>query len=245
MRLIALLLVVGGTARAGERETAFATHLGLAETVVHDVAGFQLPGGDLTHVLVGRYEYGKSAMTAAVLMKCDDRTCEGRRAEFGTADQIDVLGIVDLQGTPGPLPSRPLRRNPSGYEKIRGDKMKFPVLVLQTTESKDAAGTTRSGRKVSGRETRTRLYVISLVEADRGSVVLMDTSDEHYATGAGTTRTYRLDKGESKTSLDLIAKEQRHLDRDSKCIEPEPIEAVFSLEEHHYRTKSYAPRSGC
>ncbi len=236
--VIALLLVVGGTARAGERETAFATHLGLAETAVHDVAGFQLPpGGDLTHVLVGRYEYGKyakDAMTAAVLMKCDDKTCEGRRAEFGTADQIDVLGIVDLQGTPGPLPSRPLRRNPSGYEKIRGDKMKFPVLVLRTTESKDAAGTTR-----------TRLYVISLVEADRGSVVLMDTSDEHYATGAGTTRTYRLDKGESKTSLDLIAREQRHLDRDSKCIEPEPIEAVFSLEEHHYRTKSYAPRSGC
>ena len=123
--------------------------------------------------------------------------------------------------------------------------MKFPAVAILTSESSQTTTENKSRKPVTGTATRKKLYLISLIESDRGSTVLMDTAFERGPTGRGMVRSYRLDKGDSKDALDVIAKEQRKLDNDSRCIEPEPTETVYSLEERHYRTKKYTPGRGC
>jgi hypothetical protein len=148
--------------------------------------------------------------------------------------------VIDLEGEPGPISSA--RRTPSAerYTKLPGRKLEWPVLVVRTIERKPATGETRSHRKVSGHETRTRMYMISLAADDRASVVLQDTADERYPSGRGATRSYRLERGDSKTSLEIIATEQRHLDRDSRCRRPEP-----TIKGRHYKQVGHAEPTGC
>jgi hypothetical protein len=66
---------------------------------------------------------------------------------------------------------------------------------------------------------------------------LQDTAEDK-----GVSRSYRLDKGETKGALDIIATERR---TDGTCTAGEPTEQRFTLEEHHFRTKSYTPAKGC
>jgi hypothetical protein len=236
VRLAFLILALSSqVALAGEHDTTFATGFDVAPARVRDVAGYELPpGNQVTHVLVGRFEYSKYVMTGALLMRCNEGDCTWRRAEFGAADAIEVHGVVDLHGAPAAIPNRALRGS-GRYTKIPGARaMKFPALVVRTRESK--AATT---------ETRVKLYVISLVDSDRGSVVLQDIARERYPSGRGLTRTYRLDKGDTKGALDIVATEQRTLDSDSRCLRPEPTEAVFALDGRHYRPKKLAPNKGC
>jgi len=247
MRWLACCVALCGSAlaHAGEHDAAFAQHHGVKPTEVREVAGYELPaGGDFTHVLIGRYDHAPYVMTGAVLLRCDPTECQGRRADFGAADTIDVLGVIDLEGAPRPFPSRALGRG-ARYTKLPGKAPKWPALVVRTTERKAATSTTRSGKLVTGNEARARLYVISLAAIDRASVILQDTLDERYPSGAGTTTTYRLERGESKTGLEIIATEQRHLDRDSRCLRPEPIELRFTLDGRHYRAVAPPERTGC
>lgn len=234
-------------ALAGEHDATFAKAFSVTPAQVHDVAGFELPAGnDATHVLIGRFDHGKYVMTGALLMRCNQTECTWRRAEFGAADSIEVTGIVDLHGAPTPIAGRALTRTIGRYAKVPGARsMKFPVLVVRTRESKKTTGETRSRKQVTGTETRSKLYLISLIDSDRGSVVLMDTAEERSPTGRGFTREYRLDAGDSKGVLDVIAKEQRSIDNDSRCRRPEPTEAVYALEDRHYRTKKFALAKGC
>ncbi len=244
------VLVAARPVSAGEHDATFAKAYAVTTAQVHDVAGFELPAGnDATHVVIGRYDNGQYVMTGALVMKCNDPNyseCTWRRAEFGAADSVEVAGVVDLHGAPAAIPYRGIARSSGRYAKIPGARgMKFPVLVVRTRESKQATGETRARKKIEGTETRSKLYLISLVDSDRAAVVLMDTAEERSPTGRGYTREYRLDTGDSKGVLDVIAKEQRSIDNDSRCKRPEPTEAVFALEDHHYRTKKYTPARGC
>jgi len=248
VRLALIFLVVfAAVAHAGEHDATFAKAFSVTVSQVHDVAGFELPAGnDATHVVIGRYDHGKYVMTGALLMKCSDTECTWRRAEFGAADAIEVAGIVDLHGGPTAIPARALTRSSGRYAKVPGARsMKFPAVVIRTRESQQTTNQPRPRKQVTGTETRARLYLISLIDSDRASVVLMDTAEERLPSGRGFTRSYRLDKGDAKGALDVIAKEQRSLDIDSRCLRPEPTEAVFALEERHYRTKKYALGKGC
>lgn len=245
MRLVVLLVVlVSSTAHADHQDT-FAKAFSVTRAQVHEVRSFELPpGNDATHVVIGRFDHNKYVMTGAVIMRCSATECTWRRSEFGAADTVEVSGVVDLHGAPTAIPDRNIVN--SGNTKIPGVRgMKFPVLVVRTRESKQATGETRSRKKVEGTETRAKLYLISLVDSDRGSVILMDTSEERSPTGRGFTRSYRLDNGDTKGSLDVIAREQRRIDNDSRCLRPAPTEAVYALEDRHYRTKSYTPGKGC
>jgi hypothetical protein len=164
-----------------------------------DVVEFEIAAGDVTHLLIGR----TGTAVGAVLLHCRT-SCEARHVEFGTADGIEVAGVFDLEGKPTELPTRAVR-------KATGSRaMKFPVVAIVVREP---------GRK--------KLFLISLLEADRGSIVFMDS-----IAGTDFTRSYRLDKGDTKDRLDLIAKEKR------KGCE---AETSYSLEEHHYRTKKATP----
>ncbi len=239
--IIALLLVATSTAGADHKAT-FAKAFSVTPAQVHEVRSFDLPpGNDATHVVIGRFDYGKYVMTGALVMKCSATECTWRRAEFGAADSVEVSGVVDLHGAPAEIPARAIANG-----KITGARaMKFPVLVVRTRESKKSTAETRSRKQVEGTESRAKLYLISLVDTDRGSVILMDTAEERSPTGRGFTRSYRLDKGDTKGVLDVIAKEQRSIDNDSRCLRPAPTEAVYALEDRHYRAKSYTPGKGC
>lgn len=247
MRFLLVLVALTGIARAGEHDATFAKGFGVTPDKVHDVIGYELPAGnDATHVVIGRYDYGTYVMTGALVMKCDASECTWRKIELGAADAIELAGIADLHGAPASISTRGIARGSGRYTKVPGARsMKFPVVIISTKESKAATGTSKSRKQVAGTETRRKIYLISLSESDRGSTVLMDTAEERSPTGRGFVRSYRLDKGDTKGVLDVIAKEQRKIDSDSRCLEPEPTEAVFALEERHYRTKKYTPGKGC
>lgn len=250
-----LVLIAGawstGVAHAGPHDDTFAKGFGVGVAQVHDVVGYELPpGNDATHLLIGRFDAGPYTMTGALVMTCTDTECALRRAEFGAADRVELLGVYDLQGSPTSLGLRGLPATGGRYTKVPGARaMKFPVVAIATRESKPGTARTRAGKQVDGSEHRSKLYLITLLDSDRGSVVLMDTSESRSPAGRGFRRTYRLDRSDPKATrgpLDLIAKEQRSIDRDSRCLEPEPSDIVFVLEERHYRPKPTPPgKPGC
>jgi hypothetical protein len=232
MRALLALTAFAGVAYAGEpKEPAaqFATELGVAPTAVHDVAGFEIAVPDFTHVLLGKFD---PASSAVAIVTCQTE-CLGRRIDLGTVDALDLLGVYDLQGEPTAIGGRIAPRD--GYVKAGGSKkMKFPVLAVRARESKTET-ITKNGRTTTRKETRAKLYLISLVEADRGSIVFMDD----IATQAGNkslSRSFRLDKSEAKgsTNLDLLITETT-TGKQPTCTP----EIRFTLEEHHYRPKSY------
>ena len=180
---------------------------------VHNIVGYTLPGGgDFTHVAVGTYDVQKWTMTGVVLLVCTASQCSGRRTGLGSADRIEVLGVIDLGGEPAALPASPVRG-----ERLGGAKAKFPALVVRTTE--------KAARK---------LFIISLVDADRGSVIWQDT-----ASTAGMRRSYRTEKSEepNATALDIIATEK------SLRCKTGPIEQRFKPSGHHYKTIEMPPCS--
>lgn len=247
MRFLLALIAMTGIAHAGEHDATFAKGFGVAVDKVHEVVGYELPAGnDATHVILGRFDYGTYVMTGALVMKCGDTECAYRKIDLGAADAIELAGVVDLHGAPTSISTRGIGRSSGRYTKVPGARsMKFPVVAITTRESTKAVAESKSRKQVTGTSTRRKLYLISLVEDDRASTVLMDTIEERGPTGRGMVRSYRLDKGDAKGALDVIAKEQRTLDNDSRCLAPEPTEAVYALEERHYRTKKYTPGRGC
>ncbi len=247
MRFLLALVATTGIAHAGEHDAIFAKGFSVTVDKVHEVVGYELPtGNDATHVVLGRFDYGTYVMTGALVMKCTATECTWRKLDLGAADAIEIIGVVDLHGAPTSLSTRALSRSSGRYTKVPGARsMKFPVVAILTRESNQATAENKSRKQVTGTATRKKLYLISLSESDRGSMVLMDTVEERGPTGRGMVRSYRLDKGDTKGALDLIAKEQRRLDNDSRCLEPTPTEAVYTLEDRHYRTKKYTPGRGC
>ncbi len=245
MRLALLLVLMTGISHAGEHDATFAKGFSVTVDKVHDVVGYELPAGsDSTHVVLGRFDDGN--YVGALVMKCNDTECTWRKIDLGAADGIEISGVVDLHGAPTSISTRGISRSSGRYTKLPGSRsMKFPVVAILTRESNQVTTENKSRKKVTGTTTRKKLYLISLIESDRASTVLMDTAEERGPTGRGMVRSYRLDKGETKGSLDVIANEQRKLDNDSRCIAPEPTEVVYALEERHYRTKKYTPGRGC
>jgi len=246
--LFALALVAGvgaGSARAGELTAELATQVGIPASAVHGVSGYLLHTADFTHAVIGRFDVAgatsQPAGSAVAILKCTGE-CVGRRVELGTVDGIAVLGIVDLQGDPKSLGLAivPVK---TGYAKIGGNpRMKFPVLAVQTTELITET-TTRGARPTTPwtrRWTRTNLYLISLVGADRGSIVYQDTDGVRSPRRLRMTRSFRFERGEPKgsTNLDLVITETAY----NGCPGPE---ARYTLENHRYRLTDYRPATGC
>lgn len=238
-RLAVALLVLAATtglAAAGRFDATFAAHVGVAADRVRDVAGFALPrGGDYTHVLIGRFGDGAHVFAGVVLLRCAGDDCTGQRVALGSSDRIECAGIVDLEGAPGPVPAARLTLGHATYARLPGRRGRRPALVVRTTEGRDGSARLKSGRAVSGRETRTHLHLISLVAADRGARVFQDTARERYPNGAGFDHGYRLARVAGKRGLALIVTEQRELPRDSRCLRPKPIELRYELDGRRYR----------
>ncbi len=246
--LVVTVIILAGigtsfrVAHAGDGEAWFASTFGVKPDKVHDVVTYTLPpGGDYSHVVIGRFDEDKYRFAGAALMSCTTTACQGTRAGFSASDKIEVRGLVDLDGAGGDLP----RASVGSVSTMPGKLGKFPALVVVTTESRQMTETGRSG-PVTGTETHVRLHLLSLMRSDRGQPVFAGDLEERYPSGAGTSTSYRLVRGDSKTSLDLMVSAQRNLDRTSRCLRPKPVEARYKLVERHYRTSGGLPgRSGC
>jgi hypothetical protein len=244
MRLViavCLLLLHASTAGAGDYKNLFAKFHDVEPTAVHDVVGYTLPGGGgFTDVAVGRYDYKTYTMAGVALMRCDASECRGQHTGFGASDTVEVLGVIDLMGQPASVPSSRVHG-----DKLPGGKAKWPVLVVRTTESKEATGKAKSGSVMKGKHRRARTYFISLAAEDRGTTIWQETSEEFGATGSGMKRSYKLVRGESKTTLELVATEQREIDRDSRCLRPAPVEIKYKLDGRHFKQDGFPDRKGC
>ena len=223
MRIVlAVLLATTAVARA-DHAPAFAAHMGA--TGVKDVVGFETTAGDFPQILIGRFTATTYTMAGLVLVRCTGESCRARRVDFGASDEIAVLGIVDLEGAPTALPAGRRTGKATGFAKLLGGRMRFPALVLQTQER-------------SGKNLRTKVHLVSLLEADRATVVMHDTAFEQWAGRPRVHRSYRLDRLAEKSALDLIAKDHNA----GIC---DPPEWRYKLDGRHYRTADAPKPEGC
>lgn len=224
------MLLVATVAHAETDEQTFARVF--KAPAVHDVVGYQLASGDYTRAVVGRYDYNKWVMTGVVL--CNAKECVQKG--FSAADRIEAAGVIDLNGAPAAFPTGQLSRYDTPKKQLA-----WPALVVRLTESR----ATSDGKK-SGTERHAKLHVLSLRTG--GEEVFQGSLEDSYPTGGGSTTGYRLERKSSKTALDIVAHEQRHLtDAHSHCLEPKPTESRYKLDEGHYRLigEPELRRSGC
>ena len=240
MRIALLLALFAATAHA-DHATTFAK--AQRAKSAQDVVGYSLATSDYTHVLAGRFVHDKYTMAGLVLQRCDAGGCIDQSVGFGSADEIAVLGVVDLEGAPGPLPSRKQYGSRTGYEKLASAQLKFPVLVVQTIHREQREETARTG-KHTGTLSRTKLHLISLLATDRGAAVLHDTTVESWPSGTTTRHSYSLERAGKTGPLDLVVVEQRS-DR-SRCRKPQPVRIHYKLEARRFKQTELATRaSGC
>jgi hypothetical protein len=249
---ICLLLVLAAIRPArADPASQFAASLDLKADAVRDVAGFVLPaGGDYTHLLIGRFQDGDYLFGAAVILRCDAKQCTGARVQLAATDRVELYGIIDLNGAPAPLPTSPQLVQAGRYRTLDGGTGKprpaWPALVLHTETVKQATGESRFRGTVSGTERRGKITIVSLLRADeRSPTVLTANAVELYPSGAGTTTTFRTARGDTRDALDIIGTEQRHLDRSSRCLRPEPVEVRYRPQGRRYERVAAPPPRGC
>lgn len=256
MRLVPLACALGlmlapGLARAGTARENLAHFFEIEPAAVTQVAAFDLTGvAAYDRVVVGHWETPEGQPRAgAVLLDCDARRCLGTRVWLG-AGEVDVVGLRDLRGKPGPLGGPAMvSRHEDWPTVLRGPtaRPRWPVLVLETRDDKVTVGGSRFRGEVRGTERHHELVVISLRKADqRAPRILALRTMDLYPSGAGTTTSYRLERGGQRAGLDIVAREQREIENDSACLRPDPVEYRLVLTDGRYqKVDPDALRRGC
>ncbi len=237
---LAVLAATGHVAHAGWAESTFATMTSVAETEVREVADWELPAGSYyQHALVGRYQRGELVHGAVVLLHCDTKQCTGPRAWL--QGDIEVLGTIDLAGAPAAFPTSPLHPR---YAKLA--RAKWPALLVRATTAQTMTTKSYTMKDVTGTERRSELHVLSLAKSDTPQL-LNEVVDHHYPTGAGVSVTFALAKGTSKRALDIVATEQRSIDRELACIPPDPTTTRYTLVDGRYQRADLTSlgKAGC
>ncbi|MGN6108058.1 MAG: hypothetical protein ACTHU0_23325 [Kofleriaceae bacterium] len=216
---------------------------------VREVWGYAMPAGsEITHVLIARHVRPGTTDridTSVGLLRCDDHQCTGRSAPISSGDDVEVLGLIDLEGAPGPLPTSSLPRERNVYHTLSASPhARWPALVLRHGRVERATTTSRRGGKVTGTYEHSRITVISL-DPRGDQIVFAEDTERRDPTGAGFTRTVRLARRVGNGPLDLIVREQRHLERTSRCLRPEPTETTWRLDDRRYAAKGLPERRGC
>lgn len=244
------LAAVSAASRPARADLAaqFATWFDVKPDAVRDVAGFELPaGGDYTHVLVGRFQRDELLIGGGLILRCDAKQCQGARIWLQPADRAEVYGLIDLNGAPGRLPSAPQPGGTGSYRKLEGKgRAAWPAIVFHTKTVKQTTGGSRHRGTVSGTEQRERIFIVSLLRADEQTPrVLSEDVVERYPSGAGTTTTFRTERGDSKDALDIIGREQRHLESDSRCRRPDAVDVRYVPKGRRYARATLPARTGC
>jgi hypothetical protein len=87
---------------------------------------------------------------------------------------------------------------------------------------------------------------VSLRKTDERRPEILELSTvDLYPSGAGTTTSYTLARGSQRAALDIVGSEQRHLDHESACIRPDPVEVRYVYEDGRYQRFDPLLRTGC
>jgi hypothetical protein len=166
---------------------------------------------------------------------------------FG-AGQVELLGLVDLAAAPDAFPARPI------VPRYRGDRvalgaarMKRPVLIVRSATAVAMTTTDRGGRQVSGTQRHARIALVSLARADARAPTIFEAEVEARGpTGAGFAVTLAFARGTGKT-LDVIATEQRLIDRALACLPPPPTTTRYTIgdDRRYHADAGVAARAGC
>lgn len=239
-----MLMVWPAVARASEQSEKFAHFFQVDPKTVDDVRGFELPNaGGYTHLLVGRFATSAThSGNGAVFMRCNARRCTGTRMYFEADAELHVIGLVDLNGAPTALKvTNELRRPSRVYRPLArigaGKRLSRPAVVFETRRSVERTGSTRWRKQVTGTERRHHLIIVPLRAGKDQRVhrIFRETTVDRGFSGAGTTTSYRLERGKIKAALDIVATEQRHLEDKSLCLRPDPTEHRFVLKDGRYQ----------
>jgi hypothetical protein len=248
--LALFVLCAPALAFADGEKGRLASVFALKEDVVTEAITYRLAGvTDYTEVIVGTYtEHGRDQHIVAFL-RCGARTCTTVARAWIGPYPFRLLGLADLNGKPGPLSgARDVKAQRSWEVTLSGPtkKLRWPVLVVETQNEAAATGETRWGRKVSGTERHNELLLFSLRKSEaRGPQIVRLPTADTYASGAGTTASYSLARGTRKDALDIVGSELRHLDNDSHCMAPKPVEVRYVYKDGRYtRVDSLSP-VGC
>jgi hypothetical protein len=248
---IALLLLCAPALAAADGEKGrLATVFALDEGVVTEAITYRLAGvTDYTEVIVGTYtEHGRDQHVVAFL-RCGTRTCTRVVRDWIGPYPFRILGLADLNGKPGPLGNgTEVKARRSWEVTLRGPtrKLRWPVLVVETIREEAATGESRWGKKVRGTERHRELLLFSLKKgAGRGAQLVRLPTVDLWPTGAGTTTSYALARGTRKGALDIVGSEQRHLDNDSACMEPDPVEVRYVYKNGRFEQVEPLRTSGC
>ncbi len=247
---VALAVASPRPAAAGGAKTLLASFFNVDETKIKSASGYRVTGvAAYTHIAIGSYQdTGGREQRIVALAKCDDHRCTGQRVWLG-AFESHLHGIVDLAGKPGPLRGTEVRASRDDWTTslpLPAKRTKFPALVIEIRDEEPGEGTTRFGGTYSGTERHHHLLVVSLRKADEKvpTVARLSTEDT-YPAGGGTSTSYRLEKGKQR-ALDIVGSEQRHLQKDSRCRRPEPVEVRYVLKDGRYEHfDAMLGRSGC
>jgi hypothetical protein len=249
--VLASLLSIAAPARADAWAKATYAHFShAAPDAVGDVVRYTLPRGmDYSDVLIGRHTDERvGPLVGAVLLRCNAGACRGTRLWLEPGSEVKVLGVVDLAGAPGPLSGREVVWPTTwGDNRIEAPaSRRRPALVLRTTRTEEATGTTRFGRTVTGSRTRTDLMLVSLRRADeRSPRIFKEPELARFPTGGGTSASYRLERGEGR-ALEIVATARVLPERDSTCLPPKPTEHRYVRKDGRYvRRDSLTATSGC
>lgn len=241
-RALLLLALLAAPAAADSAKAELARGMNIDESAVLAVEDFTLAAGPYHRALVGRFKNSDIAVGGIVLTWCDRaKKCWLSRAWLQKANDVHVLGIVDLAAGPTPFPTHPLGR----YDRtaLKQPKAKWPALLVRVTEREQTTTGSRYGGSKTGEHRRSELVVLSLALEDTKSPQIMRvTQDERWPTGAGMTASFELAKDGA-----IVATEQRHLESVSTCIRPKPTTTryVFDKETRRFKEAGLRQRTGC
>jgi len=242
----ALVAVAAGPASAEDARGMVAHFAPTDAKNVVAATGFRLEGvRGYTNLVVGSFRAGAYEQRTLVLLRCNERECRGQAVYLG-AHPIKLRGLVDL-GKPGPLEGGPEVQARTDWDKaLSGRRMRWPALVVEIIDERAASETSPFGHHYEGSERHHELVLVSLRRADAASpkIARLPTMDR-YPSGAGTTATYRLARGHGRGPLEIIGAEQRHLDNDSACLEPEPVDVRWVLRKGRYQRVELDGLHGC
>lgn len=235
---------VAADSRTDLAKADLAAAMHVEPSAIIDVQPFALDTKPYVRGVVGRFKRGELVIGGAALVWCD-RTdkCWYASVYLRHADEVEVLGLIDLRGAPAPFPQHRIDIR-YHHGRLTRTRAKWPALLVRTTTREQKTSSSRYGGKpVTGTHRRSELVVISLARADvRNPAVLRATVDERWPTGSGQTTTFALEKGGA-----LVATEQRHLENISMCIRPKPTTTRYTFDKQTRRfvEGGLPERTGC
>lgn len=252
--VVALVVVTATEARADNAAELFAHFFQQPVADLTEVRGFKLERvAAYTDVVFARFPTSAGhTQHGAVLLTCDDQQCQGKPVWLEGDSELHVVGLIDLAGAELGLPTsdvgRHLGRNFSPMPRLgtpRRTRLAWPALVVATGHDEEVTADTRFGR-VTGRERRHQLVLLSLRRADKFPRVFQESTERRGASGAGTTTSYRLVRDRKRGPLAIVGTEQPQLDDRSLCARPPPIEIRFAWKAGRFqRITALAPGPGC